>query len=164
MLRRHAVAAILAASTCIAPAGAAQAVHQQGANATAARAATDKAWDDLIIATSAGNAAMLAASYTADALIVDPYLATVSGRDAIERRYTEFLALRKFIGMTRQPVAFAQYSEDTAIENGTYSQSFQEIGKPVTKIEARYNLVWKNVDGRWLLHRNIAAPLSPAAR
>jgi uncharacterized protein (TIGR02246 family) len=164
MLRRHAVAAILAAFTCLAPAGAAQAVHQQGANATAARAATDKAWDDMISAATTGNAATLAASYTPDALIVDPYLASVSGRDAIERSYTESLKLRKFLGMTRLPAAFAQYSEDTAIENGTYSQSFQEIGKPVTKIEARYNLVWKNVDGRWLLHRNIATPLSPTAR
>ena len=87
-------------------------------------------------------------------------MGNVSGRANIETMMKEWFATSKFLGLTRQPIAFEQYG-DVAIENGTASASMQENGKPVTKSDGRYTIVWKNVNGKWLVHRDVTTPMPP---
>ena len=65
--------------------------------------------------------------------------------------------------MTRQETSFEQYG-DIAIAMGTYTHTFREKGKAApTRADGRYTLILKNMDGKWLLPRDISTPLPPPA-
>jgi uncharacterized protein (TIGR02246 family) len=152
--------AIVALTFSTAVAGA-QGVKQQGASTAAARTAINHAWDEVVAAAKAGDASALAKIYTPDAMMIDPSMPTVTGRANIEKTLKDWLATTKFIGMTRQQTAFETLG-DVAIENGTFTQDVQEKGKPPMKVTGRYTLVWKQVDGKWLAHRDVSTPMPPA--
>ncbi len=160
MSRRIAVAAMIAALGLTALDAGAQGVKQQGASVAAARGATNKSWDELLSAAKAGDATKTSTYYTTDAVIIDPAMATLRGRANIEKMMKEWFASSKFLGMTRQASTFEVYG-DVAIETGTNSASMQEKGKPVSKSDGRYTILWKNVDGKWLVHRDVTTPMPP---
>ena len=161
MSRRFMQAAAIAALTVTATFSGAQGVKQQGASSVAARTAINRVWDDVVAAAKAGDAPAMAKIYTSDAMMVDPGMPTVTGRANIEKTLKGWFATTKFIGMTRQQTAFETYG-DLAIENGIYAQDLQEKGKAPTKVTGRYTIVWKQVDGQWLAHRDVGTPMPPA--
>ena len=62
-----------------------RAVRQQGAPVASTTAAINKVWDDALATFKSGDASAMAAMYTADAVMIDPTMATVSGRANIEK-------------------------------------------------------------------------------
>ena len=139
----------------------AQQLRQQGGATT--RQAIEKVWQSILELAKRGDAVGIAAIYTPDALAIDPSMPTVVGRAAIEKTFRDMFATTRFIGMTREPTSFEVYG-NIALESGTYSQTWQEKGKSPTVLNARYTAVWKRVEGRWLLHRDITTPMPPAAK
>jgi uncharacterized protein (TIGR02246 family) len=154
-------AAAIAAVTLTATLAGAQGVKQQGAGAAAVRAAINRSWDVFTAAAKAGDATAAAKGYTPDAMMIDPGMPTVTGRANIEKGLKEWFGTTKFLGMTREQTALETYG-DIAIENGTFSQDLQEKGKAPMKSAGRYTLIWKQVDGKWLVHRDVTTPMPPA--
>ena len=163
MSRRLMHAAAVAALTVTAVAAGAQVVKEQGSSAAAAKAAINRHWDDVIATFKAGNPAALAALYTTDAMMVAPTMATVTGRVNIEKIFKDWTPTTKFIDMTRKPAALEVYG-DIAIENGTNAQTLQEKGKAPMKVEQRYTIVFKKINGKWLVHRDVSTPMPAPAK
>jgi ketosteroid isomerase-like protein len=92
--------------------------------------------------------------------LIDPRYGDGECRANIEKVDKECRSTTTFLGQTRQVTSLEIYG-DVAIETGTLSQTMQEKGKPAIKSELRYTLVWKNVDGRWLVHRDVGTPMPP---
>jgi ketosteroid isomerase-like protein len=97
-----------------------------------------------------GDAAAVAALYTGDAMVMAPNSEIITGEEDI----TAFWQGAMDAGVT----VFQTVTEemevlgDTAIERGT-AQLFLADGTSVET--AKYILIWKEVDGEWLLHRDI---------
>ncbi len=161
MSRHVRLVALTAALLAAAPLPAQQ-VRQQGSTA-AARQAIEKVWQSVNEIARRGDAVALAALYTPDALAIDPSMPTVAGRPAIEKLFRDRFATTRFIDMTREQTSFEVYG-NIALESGTYSQTWQEKGKSPTVLKARYTAIWKRVEGRWLLHRDLTIPLPPEAK
>ena len=161
-MSRRTLALAAAASLLFVSVVQAQGVKQQGATSTAAtRAAVNAQWDKVIADVKAGSGASLVAWYTPDGVVVDPTMANITGKANIAKFVRDFMASTKFLDMTRQETSFEQYG-DIAIAMGTYSQTFQENGKAApTRADGRYTLILKNVDGKWLVHRDISTPMPP---
>jgi uncharacterized protein (TIGR02246 family) len=119
----------------------------QSANVRSAIEAQGQKWD---AALKKGDAAAMAALYTTDAEAFPPNADVARGRDAIQKLFQSFLdggvAASK---LTTREVGSAG---DTAWETGTYEMSGKD-GKPVD--QGKYVVVWKRVQGQWLLHRDI---------
>ena len=116
MIRRIAVAAIVAAVTLTVSDARAQEVKQQGANFAAARAGTNKSWDELLAAAKVADAATSASHYTTDAIIIDPGMAPLQGRTNIEKMMKDWYKSSKFLGMSRKAESIEVYG-DVAIES-----------------------------------------------
>jgi uncharacterized protein (TIGR02246 family) len=138
-------------------------VKQQGNATAAARTAIDALWSSSILAARQGDADALAAMYAPDAMIVDPTMATLSGRANIQNLFRGMLATMKFIGETHQTTSF-DVSGDLAVETGTYVQTIQERGKAPATSSSRYTLVFKNLNGQWFILRDVATPMPPAGK
>jgi uncharacterized protein (TIGR02246 family) len=132
-------------------------VKQQGATKASVKAAIDAVWDKAILASKRGDAAMMATIYTPDVMLIDPTMATVSGRDSVVSLLRGMFATTKFVDETHQQTAL-EVSGDLAVENGTYTQTMQERGKAPASVSGRYTLVFRNVNGQWLVLRDITTP------
>ncbi|MEP6992308.1 MAG: nuclear transport factor 2 family protein [bacterium] len=165
MSRRSLAIALLAAVAAVGSVAVAQApgaVKQQGATAeSAARAAINRTWDDVMVAAKAGDAATLGALYTDDAIMIDPSMPTITGRANIEKMIRSWLATARLIDMTRTSSGIDVFG-DIAIDNGTITQTVQEKGKAPMKVRSRYTMVFRNVNGRWLTLRDVTTPMPPA--
>jgi uncharacterized protein (TIGR02246 family) len=139
----------------------AQVKQQGGTGAAAAKAAVEATWAAATAATKKGDVAGLLALYTPDAIVLDPAASTVRGRAAIEKYLKDTFAAVKFVDMTHKTDSFEVYG-DAAVETGTYVQTIQEKGKSPARVEGRYTIVFKNVNGQWLAHRDVSVPM-PAA-
>jgi uncharacterized protein (TIGR02246 family) len=143
------------------------AVHAQArpqgtpTSVAAARRAIDALWTKSITAAKSGDAAALTAMYTADAVLIDPSMATITGRASIGKMFRDLFATAKLVDYAHVQTAF-DISGDLAVENGTYTETVQERGKSPEKVSARYTLVFKNVGGQWLIARDVATPMPPA--
>lgn len=111
-----------------------------------ALAGTSQAWID---AYNNGDAAAIAAMMTEDAMVLPPGAEPVKGRDAIE----DFWAAAIAIGLkgNLDPLE-ASIDGDLGYKMGTYELLTPE-GDRVD--HGKWIEVWKNVDGEWLMHRDI---------
>jgi len=116
-----------------------------------AEAAIRKAEAAFVTAWNAGDAAAIGAMYTEDAAAMPPGSEPVEGRAAIQAAMKGALE-----GAPGSQMAFKTVEvtagDGWAVEVGSYVQtgadgSHQDHG--------RYVVLWKNVAGKWLLHRDI---------
>lgn len=160
MARRLLTIALLAAVALSSQVSNAQ-VSQQGKTAAVSRA-VDDVWARAVDGLKKGDVAALTAVYTNDAMIVEPDSPTTTGRAQIAANLKQMFASTKFLGMTHTRTAL-EVSGNLAVENGTVVQTFQESGKAPQKVERRYTLVFKNVNGKWLVLRDVSTPMPPTA-
>ena len=97
-----------------------------------------------------GDAERMASFYTADAVIIVPGMPTIRGRDAV-REYWAYLI---DAGLSRVHVRPDEVhaSAGGIVETGTARVEGTMGALPG---EARYITIWKRVDGRWLIHRDV---------
>jgi hypothetical protein len=125
------------ANAQVAPAGKTQSVQR----------AIDDVWARVIAADKQGDAAALAANYTEDA--------------NIEEFYRSLLATTKLLDVRRTRTSL-EVSGNLAVENGTYTHRVQQGTNPPIESTDRYTVVFRNVNGRWLVSRDIATPMPEA--
>ena len=115
-----------------------------------ARASAEAAGKTFSEAVMAGDAAKLASLYTEDAQAFPPNAARVDGRAAIQKMWADVLAS----GVKKMDIKTGdvQESDGYAYETGTYSIS-GEADKHID--HGKYVVVWKQVQGKWMMHRDI---------
>lgn len=91
----------------------------------------------------------LASLYTVDAMVLPPDAPFVKGRDAIKQFWTS-AAQQLGLKDVRLHTLDLQLAGDTGYEVGEAELTVQTGGAFV-----KYVVVWKKVDGRWSLHRDI---------
>ena len=160
MSRRMQLAAVLLSLFAVTSPAAGQATKQQGnPKAASAREASDRIWADFGAALKKGDATAILATYTDDAVMIDPGAATLSGKAAIGDFVKGFFANGKVTEHSHVVEGF-ETDGDIAIEHGRWKLGYQEKGKAKPDVtDARYILVWKRgADGKWLLHRDVSIP------
>ena len=104
------------------------------------------------------DAAALAALYTANATLLAPNAARVSGSQAILEFWKAGLSGAPPVG--KLTTAEVEAHGDTAHEVGTYELSAAD-GKVMDK--GKYIVIWKREAGQWKMHRDIWNSDMPAA-
>ena len=114
------------------------------------RAAVEAGGRDFSGAIARGDAAAVAATYTATAQVFPPNQDVVTGRAAIQQFFQGLIrAGVKGIPLTTREV---EAQGDTAFEVGSYTV----MGDGNRQLDAgKYVVVWKREDGKWKLHRDI---------
>jgi uncharacterized protein (TIGR02246 family) len=115
-----------------------------------ARAAIDagnKAW---MAAVEKGDAAAVAAAYTADARLLPPNHDSVSGQKDI-RAFFDFMVKSGTVKKITLETTEVFDGNDTAAEIGKYTV-LDGKGQPLDT--GKYIVVWKNEGGKWKLHRD----------
>jgi len=117
-------------------------------------------WTD---AYNAGEVDKIVALYTVDAVVMPTNTAALTGRAAIKDFLTKDIAAAKAAGLTaKDGVGDVGISGDLAWHAGT-SSVIDAAGKTVET--GKYIEVWRRIDGKWLIIRDIwndDAPPAPA--
>ncbi len=100
-------------------------------------------------ALDAKDSAAIAAMYTEDSALLPPNSETVSGRAAIEAFWGEFLA-SGISGVAKDAEVYAH--SDLGYTVGTFTAT--DAGG-ATIDEGKYVVIWRNVDGKWQMHRDM---------
>jgi uncharacterized protein (TIGR02246 family) len=95
------------------------------------------------------DAAAVAALYTDGGQLLPPNSEVVRGQEAI-REFWQGAMTRGLTGATLETVD-VDASGETAVEVGRYRLTAGDAEAD----HGKYIVVWKNVDGRWKLHRDI---------
>lgn len=95
----------------------------------------------------AGDSAAVAATFAADALVVDEEGERTEGRDAIREQYASFFAATPGGKIAVQTDSLRFLGPDTALEEGRTVITPADHGKPQL---SRYTVVYMKIDGRWL--------------
>lgn len=156
-MRSGALAGILLVARAGLPVCANAQAAQQG-NTSAVKRAIEELWVRVIAADKKGDASAVAAIYTDDAMLIDPESPTVTGKANIEKFYRDVLATNKVLDVTRSSNGL-EVSGNLAVETGTYTQRVQEAGKSPKEVQARYTVVFKNVNGHWRVSRDVSTPM-----
>jgi len=106
-----------------------------------------------------GDASLIATAYTADAEAFPPNSDVVRGRPAIEKLWKS--VLDSGIGAFELATTEVESQGNLAYEVGTYVMKTKD-GKVADR--GKYCVVWKRVNGRWLLHRDIWSTNLPEAK
>jgi uncharacterized protein (TIGR02246 family) len=146
-------AAVLAAG----PGGSGVAQPPKGGNA-ADEAALLKNAEAFVAAFDKGDAKALAAHWTAQGDYTDQAGHKVTGREAIEKAFTNFFADNKGMKLRIDITGLRFVTPDVAVEDGTTSV-INPDGTPPSK--ARYTIVHVKKDGKWLLDSVREAPYTP---
>jgi uncharacterized protein (TIGR02246 family) len=113
------------------------------------RAAVEAGNRAFVTAFLAGDARAVAELYTDDARVVAPGSPPAGGRAEIEAFWRGVIASGvKDVALT---TASVEASGGLAVEDGTV----RLVAADGTVNEDRYVVVWKRLDGRWRLHRDI---------
>ena len=113
----------------------------------------------LAVALAEGDARAIAAMYTEDARLLPPNARVVQGREAVEKFWKETVAAG-VVGIELITVE-VDVLGDTLVEQGRS----RILGKAKSIIdEGKYLVVWKRIDGKWKLHRDIWNSSEPAPK
>jgi len=105
----------------------------------------------------AGDAAGVAALYTASGQLLPPNAGFMVGREAIQAFWQG--AMDMGIATAKIETLEVEGHGDTAIEVSTYTLHAQDG----TELDAgKFIVVWKRVEGEWKLHRDIFNSSKPA--
>lgn len=96
-----------------------------------------------------GNATAVANLYTPDAHVIAPGSPVAKGRTAIAAFWQK--SIDSGVKDVALETAEVESAGDLAYETGIV----RLVGKDGTASSARYLVVWKRIDRRWLLHRDI---------
>lgn len=126
---------------------------------SAVRAAIEAGNKKFLDGAAKGDAALIATAYTADAEAFPSNSDVVKGRDAIQKLWKSVLdsGINAFELRTTEVEA----DGNLAYEVGTYVMKMKD-GKIADR--GKYCVVWKRVDGQWLLHRDIWTTNVPEAK
>ncbi len=124
-----------------------------------ARQEIARAWAEYREVLTRGDAEAFARAYTADAVLMEPNLEDIRGREALAA-----FAARGFAGMKIVEVENTTWEldleGDTAHELGTFAETVATPDGTTTRHRGRYAAVWKKeADGRWRIHRLMVHPL-----
>ena len=131
----------LLALACLAPA--------LPAHADAVRDAVEAGNRAFVAAFLKGDATAISHLYTADAQVIPPGAPVAKGRPAIAAFWQA--SIDSGIKDVKLDTADVESAGDLAYETGTV----RLVAKDGTSSSARYVVVWKRVDGKWLLHRDV---------
>ena len=92
-------------------------------------------------------------SYTTDASIFPPGAEIISGREAIRERWI-LPEGRRVLEHNIEPVSIT-VDGDTAYDHGHYSGISQNADQDPVSWKGKYVIVWKKVDGNWLMYLDI---------
>jgi uncharacterized protein (TIGR02246 family) len=112
---------------------------------------------DVAVATAmrTGDMDAIANSYTTDATFMPPNMPAAHGQGPIRTSWSGFLGQFSSTDVTLTPDD-VQQSGNLAVETGRYMVHVVPKGTttPVTD-SGKYVVVWKKVDGRWKIYRDI---------
>ena len=111
-----------------------------------------------MVAFSRGDAAGAAAVYTADAQVLPPNSAVVSGKQAIQTLWQG--AMHMGVKTVKLETVEVEGFGHTAYEVGTFALQGAE-GQVLDA--GKYVVIWKQEAGQWKLHRDIWNSSRPAA-
>jgi ketosteroid isomerase-like protein len=151
VLRRSAVVAmgIAVALGMSAPLGAQDSV----------RAAIEAANKTFVAAFNRQDAAGVAAAYSPDANAFPPNAPIIKGRAGIQKMWQDVIG--SGIASVSLATTEVESSGTLAYESGTYEMKTRD-GKVADR--GKYCVVWKNISGQWMLHRDIWSTDLPAAK
>lgn len=129
------------------------------AQTSPAREAIEAANRKFLAAAAKSDVAAMAAVYTSDAAAYPANSEIVSGRDAIQNMWKA--ALDSGITNIELGTAEVESSGDLAYETGTYVMKLKD-GSVADR--GKYVVVWKRVNGQWLIHRDIWTTNLPPAK
>jgi len=151
--------AIIGLAGCSRVSGTAQPAADATADEATIRAAT-LAWNT---AYNTGDVDRIVAMYTDDAVVMPPYVPSLVGHAALREFLTKDMAAAKAAGLTsKDGVSAVGIAGDLAWHAGT-SSVVDAAGKTVET--GSYVEVWRRVNSRWLMVRDIwnddAPPAAP---
>jgi uncharacterized protein (TIGR02246 family) len=98
--------------------------------------------------------------YTADAVLLPTDGQIIKGREAIKRQL-EPLVENGLKSATSKSIK-VEVNGDIATDIGYVSFHFQPPGGAIILTDLTYLVVWKKVDGQWLIHRDMVSTRSHA--
>jgi uncharacterized protein (TIGR02246 family) len=119
------------------------------AGAEDVRKAVEAGNREFIAAFLRGDASAVANRYTEDAQVIPPGAPVASGRTAIKEFWQTTIAAG-FKDLTLETIA-VESAGNLAYETGVV----RLVSNTGTTTAARYVVVWKRIDEKWLLHRDI---------
>lgn len=124
-----------------------------------AKAAIDAANKKFAAAFNKKDAAGVAATYSPDANAFPPNAALIKGRAAIQKMWQD--VIDSGIASVALATTEVESAGNIAYESGTYEMKLKD-GKVADK--GKYCVVWKKVNGQWMLHRDIWSTDMPAPK
>ncbi len=103
-----------------------------------------------------GDAAKLSSLYTEDGWLMAPHIDTFKGKEAVQAAFQGMFDG----GITKLSLTTIEIDDcgDTAIESG----EFALYAGDAQIDNGKFMVVWKNIYGRWCLHRDIINSNQPA--
>jgi uncharacterized protein (TIGR02246 family) len=105
------------------------------------------------------DADALASLFSADAMLLPQNAEVVSGREAI-RQAMQGLVDAGLCGAKSNSIKI-EVDGDIATDVGHLSLYMSPPGGAPSVVEVKYLVVWKKIDGRWLIHRDMASARAP---
>ena len=103
----------------------------------------------------AGDMDAVVNSYTSDGMVMPPNMAAAHGSNEIRATWTGFLSPFSGVDLTLT-ADDVQQSGDLAFETGRYIVHLTPKGTTTAVSDnGKYVVVWKKVDGRWRIYRDI---------
>jgi uncharacterized protein (TIGR02246 family) len=100
-----------------------------------------------------GDAAAIAQLYTPQAMMFPPGSDIVKGRDGVEKFWAA--TIKSGMKMTGLITVSVEQYGDAAREIGRFAAEVPNQQKQMAKIEGKYVVVWKQMDGKWMLDSDI---------
>jgi uncharacterized protein (TIGR02246 family) len=101
-----------------------------------------------------GDAAAISKLYTPVAMMFPPGSDIVRGREAIEKEWEGTIKSgMKLTGL--KTISVEEYGHDAAREIGRFTAEVSDPQKQMNKIEGKYVVVWKKMNGMWMLDSDI---------
>ncbi len=91
----------------------------------------------------------MSAMYADDSMLLPPNSGAIGGQAAIQTFWTEALA-SGISGVAKDTEVYAQ--SDLGYTVGTYTAT---VADGTTIDEGNYLIVWRNIDGKWKIHRDM---------
>jgi uncharacterized protein (TIGR02246 family) len=134
-------------------------LRRAAAQGVTVRAAIEAGNKKFMNGAAKGDASLIASTYTADAEAFPPNSDVVRGRPAIEKLWKAVLdsGINAFELVTTEVAS----QGNLAYEVGTYAMKMKD-GKVADR--GKYCVVWKRINGQWLLHRDIWTTNLPEAK
>jgi uncharacterized protein (TIGR02246 family) len=124
-----------------------------------ARAAIEASNKKFVSAFAKQDAAGVAAAYSPDANAFPPNAAIIKGRAGIQKMWQD--VINSGIASVSLTTTEVESAGNLAFESGAYEMKAKD-GKVADR--GKYCVVWKKVNGQWMLHRDIWSTDMPAGK